>query len=334
MLKPLVTIAIPTYNRAGSYLPQALESALRQTYSNLEIVVADNCSSDNTQAIVRSRADSRVRYFRHGFNIGAHENFKFCLEQAHGVYFLLLQDDNLIDQDLVDVSVRAAYQRTDVGLIRTGMRWIDDRGRVISEALNRVGDLPFDDFVLGWFNGQTPMHLCSTLFNTARLREIGGFNSKHNLFDDVVAEIRIAAKYPRVDVADIKASFRHHSHTLTASAQISHWCEESKILLDLICSLVPESKAASIETAGTEFFVHHNYRIARKIRSPASRLMAYGTIVKQFNYPAFSLASLVFSEAVLRQVGYLKLGTKKALQMTGLWLKVDAFRKNLQGSVR
>jgi glycosyltransferase involved in cell wall biosynthesis len=327
---PLVTIAIPTYNRANSYLPQALRSALAQTYSNLDIVVADNCSSDDTEAIVRDFHDSRIRYFRHPVNIGAHSNFKFCLEQGRGDYFLLLQDDNLIDKDFIDACMRAAHYRSDIGLIRTGMRWIDTQNRVIGETLNLVGGLLIEQFFLAWFNNQTPMHLCSTLFNTGKLKGIGGFHSKHNLFDDVIAQIRMAANYERVDVTDIKASFRRHGDTITASAKISSWCDESKILLDLLCSLVPNSKVGLIKEAGMRFLVAHNCRIARKVRFPAARFVAYVTILKEFNYPCFSLVSIAFS----RPVGYLRQGIKKTLQMTGLWLKVDAFRKSLQGSQR
>jgi len=331
---PLVTIAIPTYNRAGSYLPQALQSALGQTYPNLDIVVADNCSSDGTEAIVRGLVDSRVRYFRHTVNIGAHANSKFCLEQARGVYFLLLQDDNVTDEDFIDTCMRAADYRTDIGLIRTGMRWIDAEGKVVGEGLNLVGDLPLEEFFLGWFNGRTPMHLCSTLFNTTRLKELGGFNSKHHLFDDIIAEVWIAANCKRIDVPDIKASWRHHSNTVTASAGISSWCEESKILLDVVCSLTHESKVALIKNAGIRFFVGHNYRIAKKIRSPVSRLIAYATILREFDYPFSLFISLVISTALSRPVHSLKLGIKKALQMTGLWLKIDAFRKSLQESQR
>ena len=58
---PLVTIAIPTYNRAGSYLPVALGSALAQRYPRLEVLVADNASSDETASFVRGITDERLR---------------------------------------------------------------------------------------------------------------------------------------------------------------------------------------------------------------------------------------------------------------------------------
>ena len=96
-----VTVGIPTYNRADSYLKNALKSALAQRYENFEIVVSDNCSKDHTQALVEQMDDGRIRYFRQEKNIPANDNFNFCLQQARGDYFLLLHDDDLIDPDFV-----------------------------------------------------------------------------------------------------------------------------------------------------------------------------------------------------------------------------------------
>ena len=61
--RPLVTIGIPTFNRADSYLPESLGSALGQDYPNLEVIVSDNGSSDGTEVFVKSLNDPRVRYF-------------------------------------------------------------------------------------------------------------------------------------------------------------------------------------------------------------------------------------------------------------------------------
>ena len=113
--RPLVTIGISTYNRAGGYLRDALQSAVHQTYPALEIVVSDNCSTDDTEAVVRSFADPRIRYIRQAVNIGANNNFNFCIRQARGVYFLLLHDDDLIDEDLVETCVDALRGDTSVG---------------------------------------------------------------------------------------------------------------------------------------------------------------------------------------------------------------------------
>ncbi len=280
---PLVTIAIPTYNRADAYLKGVIQCALDQTYSNIEILISDNCSTDNTESLVKSFKDARIRYVKQKDNIGPNNNFNFCVMNAIGVYFLLLHDDDLIDHDFIEVCINAAKINPNVGLIRTGMRRIDSEGKVIGEKENLVGGLPLDQFFLGWFNGKTPMHLCSTLFNTNKLIKIGGFKSKNNLFQDVFAEVILAAKFGRIDIRDIKASFRTHPDQNTNSANVKAWCEDSFLLLNTICKLAPKNKEI-LKSLGLKFFSKHNFNIAAKINSHFERYIAHLIIFKMFGY--------------------------------------------------
>lgn len=78
---PLVSIIIPTYNQS-QYLHHAITSALAQDYPNLEVVVADDCSSDNTRVVVEPYLqDSRLKYFCNETNIGRVRNYKKALEE-------------------------------------------------------------------------------------------------------------------------------------------------------------------------------------------------------------------------------------------------------------
>ena len=78
-----VSVCVPTYN-AGSYLEEALSSALAQTCRDIEVLVVDNCSTDGTQAMVTELAshDARIRYVRNSTNFGMVANFNRCLELA------------------------------------------------------------------------------------------------------------------------------------------------------------------------------------------------------------------------------------------------------------
>ena len=80
--QPLVTIGIPTYNRASGRLGEAIRGALAQTYPNIEIVISDNCSTDNTTEVVSSFNSEKIRYIRQETNIGPFPNFNACLENA------------------------------------------------------------------------------------------------------------------------------------------------------------------------------------------------------------------------------------------------------------
>ena len=280
---PLVTIGIPTYNRADTYLKEAIESALNQTYPNLEIIISDNCSGDDTGLIVESFNDPRIKYYRHNKNIGANNNFNFSLQKATGIFFLLLHDDDLIDEDFVETCMDVGKDRIDIGIIRTGTRVIDSEGNVLNETLNTVDGLSTENFFRAWFDWKTALYLCSTLFNTKRLKEIGGFHSKHNLFEDVLAEFKLASKYGRIDIRDVKASFRHHSAETTFSSDVRFWLEDSLFLLDSICDLAAENKTL-IRKEGLSYFCTFNHRLANRIKSPINRYIAYLSLIKSFNH--------------------------------------------------
>lgn len=127
-LDPLVSVCIPTYNRARK-LQRAVDALLASSYKNLEIIISDNASSDDTENICAALAqsDRRVRYFRHSENQGPTANFEYARSQATGKYFLWHGDDDHLDpnyigacinelendQSLVLVSGVAAYHRGD-----------------------------------------------------------------------------------------------------------------------------------------------------------------------------------------------------------------------------
>jgi glycosyltransferase involved in cell wall biosynthesis len=282
-IRPLVTIGIPTYNHADAYLRETLRCALEQTYSNLEIIVADNYSSDETEGLVRDLGDSRVRYFRHERNIPPNDNFNFCLQQARGKYFQLLHDDDTIDSDFVELCMQAVEVRPEVGIIRTGARIIDSHGKTISEMENNTDDKSAEELFIKWLHSRTWMFLCAVLFNTARLKECGGFNSKHQLFQDVLAEFTLAARYGWVDIPAVKAGFRKHAGQRTAAARVDQWCEDSIILLRAMCDMAP-IRRNEIWAAGLEHFSKHNYDLASSIRSPVDRYSVYLTVYRTFDY--------------------------------------------------
>jgi glycosyltransferase involved in cell wall biosynthesis len=315
---PLVTIAVPTYNRADSYLKLAIQSAVAQTYPNIEIIVSDNCSTDNTETLVRSFNDSRIRYLKQSRNIGMLNNSNFCLDEAKGAYFMQLHDDDLIDHDFVSVCMKAVNNDTNVGIIITGTRVIDEEGKVICEDTNKAEGCSTTDFMLSWFRHDVPLYLCSTLYNTRRLKELGGFKSKTNHYEDCVALFQLAAKFGRKDIHDVKASFRRHSHNTGSAASIKDWCEDSHYLLDIMCNLAGDKKEL-VSNAGMRYFcrVNYNYIRSRNIRSQIERWSLYWFVYKTFGY-VYSPIEYVFGKDLFSQknahrlLSYLKRKTREA----------------------
>ncbi len=281
--EPLITVAIPTYNRADGYFREAFECALSQTYSNFEIIVSDNCSTDSTEELVKSYVDRRIFYYKQKKNIPANDNFNFCLKNANGKYFILLHDDDLIDHKFLEKCVNRLRENPDIGIVRTGARIIDANGGVIKVKENNDEGLSVSDYFYTWLEGRSLMLLCCILFNTKYLIQSGGFNSKYQLFQDVLAEFILASKYGRIDIKEVMASFRKHPFQRTENVKVKEWCDESIYLLDKMCELAPENREI-IMRQGLVHFSKHNYGIAENIKQIINRHIWYFRIYKKFQY--------------------------------------------------
>ncbi len=281
--KPLVSIGIPTYNRADFYLRNALESALNQDYENIEIILSDNASEDSTESLAAEYSCDRLNYIKHKENIGAHNNFNFCLSEARGQYFLLLHDDDAIDPDLVSSCMAALGGDFEVGLARSGTRIIDASSRILKENKNLARDGSFVDLIEDWCNGKSAWYFCSTLFNTEKLKSIGGFQSPHGLYQDVVAELELAAKYGHRNVEGVKASFRRHEDNRGTSSRVMHWQEDSLFLMERASTLAGDS-AGNVKKLLQVMLCKKIYRLNQKVDSAFERAVGYFRIYFGFGF--------------------------------------------------
>ena len=114
---PSVSIGLPVYNGAR-FLPQALESLLGQSFSDIELIVSDNASSDSTQDICTEYAmrDARIRYVRQNVNIGAMRNWNFVARQARGKYFKWSSASDYCAPDMLSRCFAAMEAESDIVL--------------------------------------------------------------------------------------------------------------------------------------------------------------------------------------------------------------------------
>lgn len=125
---PGVSVIIPTFNRART-LPRALESVLAQTYRDFELLVVDDASTDQTEALVRARADSRIRYLRQETNRGVAAARNRGLAQARAPLIAFLDSDDLwAPQKLARQVALFARSPLRVGLVYTGVETMDEHG--------------------------------------------------------------------------------------------------------------------------------------------------------------------------------------------------------------
>lgn len=123
---PPVSLALPVFN-GGAMLVQALESVLAQTYTDYELVVSDNASTDDTQEVVRdyARRDARIRYFRQPFNIGSGNNWTFVARQCRSPFTKWISANDDYAPRLVEATLAAMRDDPRLVLCYPRTRFID-----------------------------------------------------------------------------------------------------------------------------------------------------------------------------------------------------------------
>jgi glycosyltransferase involved in cell wall biosynthesis len=112
----IVSVILPTYNRAG-YIKDAIESALNQTYRNIELLIIDDGSTDNTQAVIEPYLkDNRIRYIKQE-NCGAAAARNKGLELSKGKYVAFIDSDDIWEKDKLEIQLEVMNSLPDVAIV-------------------------------------------------------------------------------------------------------------------------------------------------------------------------------------------------------------------------
>jgi glycosyltransferase involved in cell wall biosynthesis len=127
---PKVTVCMPVFN-GSEYIAEAIESVLAQTYHDFQLIVSDNCSSDDTGAIVQRFDDPRIRYSKNATNLGLIGNMNRCLELATGEYLCIFHHDDVMLPENLARKVQVLDEHQAVGYVHSNIFIIDTRGDVL-----------------------------------------------------------------------------------------------------------------------------------------------------------------------------------------------------------
>lgn len=99
---PFFSLIVVNYNN-GDLIGEALSSAIAQTFSDFEVIVSDNCSTDNSWEVVCSFSDPRINAFRQTANIGMYPNLNFAVSKARGLYLKFLNSDDVLHPQCLEI---------------------------------------------------------------------------------------------------------------------------------------------------------------------------------------------------------------------------------------
>lgn len=231
MPAPLVSILIPVYNRE-SIITETVESARRQTYENIEIIIVDNASTDRTYDVLRRLAliDDRIKLFRNDVNVGPVRNWLRCVEEATGMYGKILWSDDLIADDFIEQTLPAL--RSDVAFVFTDV--ITFEGEVPTNGkcqrfMARTCNISSSAYLRkALFVGEVPCSPGCALFRMSDIREnllldvpnrVGSDFSMHAIGNDLLLYLMSAIKYKNCAyIAKPLSFFRSHGGSITISS--------------------------------------------------------------------------------------------------------------------
>ncbi len=141
---PLITVVIPTFNRADGYLQEAIDSVLVQSFPDFVVLVSDNASVDGTTEVVRGYADPRIAYVRRPENIGWLRNFNAALSEVTTEYVTILNDDDLMRPGALERAMSALESSPTVGLLHSAFDSIGPSGELLASGVNWTHGLHAD----------------------------------------------------------------------------------------------------------------------------------------------------------------------------------------------
>jgi glycosyltransferase involved in cell wall biosynthesis len=152
---PKVSIGMPVFNGA-TYIQQAINSLISQSFSNFELIISDNASTDETQAICKkfAKLDDRIKYIRQTENLGAINNFRLVLNEAEGEYFMWAAADDFQETDFVRLLVDTLDEHKNLVCVMTDVRNIHEDDEA-NGFVTEISDIRLKSVLDNWSQVQT-----------------------------------------------------------------------------------------------------------------------------------------------------------------------------------
>jgi glycosyltransferase involved in cell wall biosynthesis len=175
---PLVTIGMPTYN-GQEYISIALDALLSQSYSQFEIIISDDASTDKTQQICQEYAtrDERIHFIKQNRNLGFVKNFNYVLDKAKGDYFMWAGQDDLWDKNFVATLLELLQNNPNTVLAMSNFQNIHEGKKYFVYKKTHFNNT--------WSKYKTLIHFLKTtnlsyfygLYKTSALKKAGGYHA-------------------------------------------------------------------------------------------------------------------------------------------------------------
>jgi glycosyltransferase involved in cell wall biosynthesis len=207
---PTVSVIIPAYN-AGKFLEETVRSVLSQSYADLEIIICDDGSTDNTAAVAASVHDARVKYI-HQQNAGVSAARNNGAAHATGKFLAFLDADDLFYPGNLSRKVEALVKNPEAGMAFADCDVIDGSSRKTGEVLTGKPENILENLLL--WNGTVVPGPSSVLVTREAFEKVNGFDTQFSTAADQDFFFRVAHQFSCVRVPAVLTAYRKHGHNM------------------------------------------------------------------------------------------------------------------------
>lgn len=329
---PLFSVCIPVYNGAY-FIKRALENCLNQTYKNLEVVVVDDASTDETAKIVLDyvKKDSRVKYFKNAVNLGLAPNFFRTFEVATGDFVQHLGCDDWLASNYAEEKVRIFNSYPDVAFVGCGIttNFLDPESQkpVFTGKSTHPPGFYSADFIFRNFYRLNNAGLIGTNCTTRRKDMVENFMTTIPNkwgYDDLYRKGKIIDSVPFLKIL---AGYKRMYHTDKTFYHGLYHGKNASSLYDLASKKIADNiKSIHIDCVGYEYFYKSkasgylgSFRVSKGADVLAGVFM--DLVTRRASGPWLAAMKIFFSDYTLGQkIGSLMKAPTKILSRSFSWL--------------
>lgn len=299
-----VSIVLPTYNRA-QYIRKSIDSCLGQTYSNIELIIVDDCSTDETPEIINSYEDNRIKYIRHTTNIGLPNALNTGFANSSGEYLTWTSDDNYYDTEAIKEMVYFLKTRG-CSFVYCDHYWVNDENKYIHIKLPDTVALDKGNHVHGCF-----------LYTREVMDTIGEYDPSTKLAEDYDYWIRVSKKFSMGHLSKNLYVYRVHEQSLITKRYYEAYAVSFLVRLknDISVDKVIESFTYFIARDKIRYLKLDRSRILSKIIFSSSKIIFSKKIKK---------AERIFADY---KIGKIDIEKAKSSLIEVINIKNPAYRK-------
>ena len=206
---PKVSIVLPTYN-GEKYIESSINSVLNQTFTDFELIIVNDCSTDSTPKIIEdfAKKDSRIRIIHNKENKKLPEALNIGFRASKGEYLSWTSDDNLYLPEAFDTMVKFLDENKDVYLVCGDSKLINDKGEFMGDIPSYSNDTIYINDYLG----------SSFLYRREVINDIGEYDTSMFLVEDYDSWVRLYNKYGYIHrIPKHLYFYRIHNNSLTST---------------------------------------------------------------------------------------------------------------------